>query len=111
MSVGTIFSSMTKLFIDLLLSVRTPNSFILIHIEKAIVVENVNHLNLNFALRVCKRAEVSILTLINFFGIFSTKLAFISAWMIELLNFIVRKQAFFVVAFLLIAKNVAVLDL
>jgi hypothetical protein len=91
MSVGAIFPSMAKLFINLLLSVRTPNCFIFVHIKKAIIVEYMNHLNLNLALCMRKGAKVSVLALINFFWIFGAKLAFVSTWMVELLNFVMGK--------------------
>jgi len=67
-----------------------------------------NHLNLNLCLRMSERTEIPILALVDFFRVFCAKFTFVSAWVIKLLYFVVRKQALLVIAFLLIAEDVAV---
>lgn len=94
MSIYTIRAIMT-------LSIRTPNSLIFLNIKLIISRKKMNHFYFYFRLSMSKCTELFILAFYIFTCISFTKFWFISARVIDLLNFIMWKMAKLIVTIFL----------
>lgn len=71
-----------------------PNSLIVIYKEMSILRDKMYELNSNLTWTMSERTKAFVVTLFYIGRVLIAKLAFISAGVIQLLNFIMRKFAF-----------------
>ena len=82
----------------MLLSVRAPYSLIFVDIEVMVPCEKVDHLNLNFGLGVGKGAKFLKIAFLTLICVALAEFCFISAWVINLFDLVVRVAALIVFA-------------
>ena len=89
-----------------------PNGLILVHVKVVIFLEQVNQLDVfNYLiLGMGKRAKTFIVAFFDIGGVKLAKFCLIPIWMIQLLQFIMRKLTRLIVAFLFCTNKMIVLN-
>lgn len=78
--------------------IRTPDSFILIHVEILIPGQKVDHFYFNLVLSVGECTELFVITFCIFVGVGLAEFCLVAAGVVDLLNFVVGKATMLILA-------------